>query len=174
MRNVNDANESRLNVYLSSIEEGESLEQSIHNLTEMHYSIFYVLIISRIRRKVQRPNAQIESGSIAESLNQLPTATRLRGEIERQTPPNATSSGVLDTSPPQTAQSWGSEGLQQVGILSREAQFGKFSLENILSVPDVLRPHPPPRSPTPSADSFNDPITCNMLSFPVALGLFDR
>ncbi|KAF7922330.1 uncharacterized protein EAE97_011072 [Botrytis byssoidea] len=128
---------------------------------------------TKIRRKAQRSNAQIESGSIAESLNQPPTATRLRSETERQTPPNVTSSGILDTSPPQTAQSWGSEGLQQVGILSREAQFGKFSLENILSVPDVLRPHPPPRSPTPSADSFNDPITCNMLSFPVALGLFD-
>ncbi|TGO36932.1 hypothetical protein BHYA_0111g00320 [Botrytis hyacinthi] len=127
----------------------------------------------QIRRKAQRSNAQIESGSIAESLNQPPTATRLCGEMERQTPPNATSSGILDTSPPQTAQSWGSEGLQQVGILSREAQFGKFSLENILSMPDVLRPHPPPRSPTPSADNFNDPITCNMLSFPVALGLFD-
>ncbi|KAF7885224.1 hypothetical protein EAF00_011042 [Botryotinia globosa] len=123
----------------------------------------------QIRRKAQRSNAQIESGSIAESLNQPPTATRLRSEVERQTPPNATSRGILDTSPPPTAQSWGSEGLQQVGILSREAQFGKFSLENILSVPDVLRPHPPPRSPTPSADSFNDPITCNMLSFPVAL-----
>ncbi|KAF7940566.1 uncharacterized protein EAE98_000693 [Botrytis deweyae] len=129
--------------------------------------------LSGIRRKVQRPNAQIESGSIAESLNQPQTSTHLRCEMERQTPPNATPSGMLDTSPPQTSQSWGSEGLQQVGILSREAQFGKFSLENILSVPDVLRPHPSPRSPTPSADSFNDPITCNMLSFPVALGLFD-
>ncbi|TGO25465.1 hypothetical protein BPAE_0079g00110 [Botrytis paeoniae] len=128
----------------------------------------------QIRRKAQRSNAQIESGSIAESLNQPPTATHLRSEIERQTFPNTTSSSILDTSPPQTAQSWGSEGLQQVGILSREAQFGKFSLENILSVPDVLRPQPPPRSTTPSADSFNDPITCNMLSFPVALGLFDR
>ncbi|KAF7960213.1 hypothetical protein EAE96_001811 [Botrytis aclada] len=128
---------------------------------------------TKIRRKAQRSNAQVESGSIAESLNQPPTATRLRGEMERQTSPNATPNGILDTSPRQAAQSWGSEGLQQVGILSREAQFGKFSLENILSVPDVLRPHPPPRSPTPSADSFNDPITCNMLSFPVALGLFD-
>ncbi|KAF7898849.1 uncharacterized protein EAF01_008062 [Botrytis porri] len=128
---------------------------------------------TKIRRKAQRSNAQIEGGGIAESLNQPPTATRLRGEMERQTSPNATPSGTTETSPPQTAQSWGSEGLQQVGILSREAQFGKFSLENILSVPDVLRPHPPPRPPTPSADSFNDPITCNMLSFPVALGLFD-
>ncbi|TGO82981.1 hypothetical protein BPOR_0723g00020 [Botrytis porri] len=127
----------------------------------------------QIRRKAQRSNAQIEGGGIAESLNQPPTATRLRGEMERQTSPNATPSGTTETSPPQTAQSWGSEGLQQVGILSREAQFGKFSLENILSVPDVLRPHPPPRPPSPSADSFNDPITCNMLSFPVALGLFD-
>jgi hypothetical protein len=70
--------------------------------------------------------------------------------------------------------SWSNEGLQQVGILSREAQFGKFSLENILSVPAVLRPRPPTRSETRSAEDFNDPITCNMLSFPVALGLFDR
>ncbi|TGO52936.1 hypothetical protein BCON_0132g00030 [Botryotinia convoluta] len=127
----------------------------------------------QIRRKAQRSNEQIESGSIAESLNQPPTATGLRGEMERQISTNAAPSGILETSPPQIAQSWGSEGLQQVGILSREAQFGKFSLENILSVPDVLRPHPPPSSPTPSADSFNDPITCNMLSFPIALGLFD-
>jgi hypothetical protein len=71
--------------------------------------------------------------------------------------------------------SWSNEGLQQVGILSREAQFGKFSLENILSVP--LSPQHcahPTRSETRSAEDFNDPITCNMLTFPVALGLFDR
>ncbi|KAM0158761.1 hypothetical protein ACHAPG_003937 [Botrytis cinerea] len=128
--------------------------------------------LSRIRRKAQRSNAQTGSGSIAESPNQPPNAN-LRDETERRIPPNSTPSGILDTSPPQTAHSWSNEGLQQVGILSREAQFGKFSLENILSVPDVLRPHPPPRSPTLTADSFNDPITCNMLSFPVALGLFD-
>ncbi|KAM0159015.1 hypothetical protein ACHAPC_007542 [Botrytis cinerea] len=129
--------------------------------------------LSRIRRKAQRSNAQTGSGSIAESPNQPPNAN-LRDETERRISPNSTPSGILDTSPPQTAHSWSNEGLQQVGILSREAQFGKFSLENILSVPDVLRPHPPPRSPTLTADSFNDPITCNMLSFPVALGLFDR
>ncbi|CCD48319.1 similar to fungal specific transcription factor [Botrytis cinerea T4] len=128
--------------------------------------------LSRIRRKAQRSNAQTGSGSIAESPNQPPNAN-LRDETERRISPNSTPSGILDTSPPQTAHSWSNEGLQQVGILSREAQFGKFSLENILSVPDVLRPHPPPRSPTLTADSFNDPITCNMLSFPVALGLFD-
>ncbi|EMR84894.1 putative aldo keto reductase protein [Botrytis cinerea BcDW1] len=126
----------------------------------------------QIRRKAQRSNAQTGSGSIAESPNQPPNAN-LRDETERRISPNSTPSGILDTSPPQTAHSWSNEGLQQVGILSREAQFGKFSLENILSVPDVLRPHPPPRSPTLTADSFNDPITCNMLSFPVALGLFD-
>lgn len=173
MRNVSGANESRLNVYLSSTEEEESLGQSIYHLTEMQYSTIYVLIVFRIRRKAQRSNAQTGSGSIAESPNQPPNAN-LRDETERRISPNSTPSGILDTSPPQTAHSWSNEGLQQVGILSREAQFGKFSLENILSVPDVLRPHPPPRSPTLTADSFNDPITCNMLSFPVALGLFDR
>lgn len=100
--------------------------------------------------------------------------TELHDEVEPSVSPNPTSMDQVDTSPPQPSQSWGNERLQQVGILSREAQFGKFSLENILSVPDVLRPRPPTLSPPSGVDNFDDPITCNMLNFPVALGLFDR
>ncbi|KAJ8070918.1 hypothetical protein OCU04_001277 [Sclerotinia nivalis] len=123
---------------------------------------------TRIKRNTYKANAQIEKTPISDQETSSSITTHFFDDT-----PSPAPGGTVDISPPQTAQSWGNGGLQQVGILSREAQFGKFSLENILSVPDVLKAHPPTRSPTHSADSFDDPITCNMLSFPVALGLFD-
>ncbi|CAD6457588.1 a2cb6896-4ef5-4347-90c3-210530571b3f [Sclerotinia trifoliorum] len=123
---------------------------------------------TRIKRNTYRANTQIAKTPISDQENLSSTTRHLCGDTRSPKP-----SSAADVSPPQTAQSWDNGGLQQVGILSREAQFGKFSLENILCVPDVLRPHHPTRPPTRSADSFDDPITCNMLSFPVALGLFD-
>lgn len=123
---------------------------------------------TRIKRNTYRANVQIEKTPISDQETPSSSTRNLRDDT-----PSPKPGDTVDVSPPQTAQSWGNGGLQQVGILSREAQFGKFSLENILSVPDVLRPHHPTRPPTHSADSFDDPITCNMLSFPVALGLFD-
>lgn len=72
---------------------------------------------------------------------------------------------------------WGTPGLQPVSILSKEAQFGKFSLENILCVPDV---HEPSLAAAPApgdrrdASNRDDPITCYILTFPVALGLFEK
>ncbi|KAB8304041.1 hypothetical protein EYC80_005387 [Monilinia laxa] len=126
---------------------------------------------TRIKRTIKRDNVQIRSAPSSEQTSSLPDTIH---EVDQTVGPNTQPSGQVDTSAPEIAQSWGNEGLQQVGILSREAQFGKFSLENILSVPDVLKPRPAhTKSPIHGADNFNDPITCNMLSFPVALGLFD-
>jgi hypothetical protein len=71
---------------------------------------------------------------------------------------------------------WGTAGLQPASILSKEAQSGKFSLENILCVPDVLEPlHAKPLSRYGiMTSSRDDPIEFNILTFPVALGLFER
>lgn len=72
---------------------------------------------------------------------------------------------------------WGAVGLQPVSILSKEAQSGKFSLENILCVPDVLEPSQASRQLSgygPAANSKGDPIRYHILTFPVALGLFER
>ncbi|RAL62888.1 hypothetical protein DID88_004729 [Monilinia fructigena] len=112
---------------------------------------------TRIKRTIKRDNVQIRSAPSSEQTNLLPNTIH---EGDRTVGPNPQPSGQVDTSAPDIAQSWGNDGLQQVGILSREAQFGKFSLENILSVPDVLKPQPAPtKSPTHGADNFNDPIT---------------
>jgi hypothetical protein len=72
---------------------------------------------------------------------------------------------------------WGSAGLQPVSILSKEAQSGKFSLENILCVPDVLEPNQSARPPSGygiGSSGQDDPILFHILTFPVALGLFER
>ncbi len=80
----------------------------------------------------------------------------------------------LDASSPSS--NWGTAGLQPVSILSKEAQSGKFSLENILCVPNVLEPRhrAEPVANGIGARSLDDPITCHILTFPVALGLFER
>jgi len=80
----------------------------------------------------------------------------------------------LDASSPSS--NWGTAGLQPVSILSKEAQSGKFSLENILCVPNVLEPHhaSEPVVNRIGAQSLDDPIICHILTFPVALGLFER
>lgn len=170
MRNVSDANESHLNVYSSSTGEEGNQGQGAHDIPSQPE--WHANLSLRIKRSIKRDNVQIRSAPSSEQTNLLPNT--IHG-VDRPVSPNARPSGQGDASAPEIAQSWGNEGLQQVGILSREAQFGKFSLENILSVPDVLKARPAPtKLPIHGADNFNDPITCNMLSFPVALGLFDR
>lgn len=73
---------------------------------------------------------------------------------------------------------WGTEALQPVGILSKEAKRGRFTLESILSVPEEIRPSTAPanipESSVAESSNLDDPITSKLLSFPVALGLFDR
>ena len=72
---------------------------------------------------------------------------------------------------------WDTQDLQPAGLLSKEAQTGRFSLQNILCIPDVLRPDSDPVPDTSSKtnlDNRDDPIACNILTFPVALGLLDR
>ncbi|PQE23767.1 aldo keto reductase protein [Rutstroemia sp. NJR-2017a BBW] len=127
---------------------------------------------SRIRRNLHRNEDRNSPTTSTKMAGSKTTGVELREEPKVSSIASVPVHTIL-TSDPSGSQTWSNEGLQQVGILSREAQFGKFSLENILSVPSVLRPTPPTRSETRSAEYFNDPITCNMLSFPVALGLFD-
>lgn len=72
---------------------------------------------------------------------------------------------------------FGSVGLQPVSILSKEAQSGKFSLENILCVPDVLEPNQASKlvlGRGSAASTQDDPVSYHILTFPVALGLFER
>lgn len=81
-----------------------------------------------------------------------------------------------DMNPPRQNGAWGTEALQPVGILSKAAQTGRFSLETILCVPEDDDPNT--RSSLPqvsvSSDIHDDPIACGLLSFPVAFGLFER
>ncbi|KAH8654446.1 hypothetical protein BGZ60DRAFT_435582 [Tricladium varicosporioides] len=72
---------------------------------------------------------------------------------------------------------WENEGLQPASILSKATRPGKFSLENILCVPNVLDSGSASvmRAPSPGRmDNEYDPLACNFLTFPVAIGLYDR
>ena len=82
-----------------------------------------------------------------------------------------------DAGPSSNRSTWETQGLQPAGLLSKEAQTGRFSLQNILCVPDVLRPNSDRVSDMSSKtnlDNRDDPVACNILTFPVALGLLDR
>lgn len=69
-------------------------------------------------------------------------------------------------------------GLQPAELLNREAKGGKFSLQNILSVPDEDDVDPNlSRKPTVAASGdygSDDPINAGVLAHPIAVGLFDQ
>lgn len=73
----------------------------------------------------------------------------------------------------------GHGGLQPSELLSREARDGRFSLQNVLSISSLLRSdsdEPPDDEPYAPGAQFgpNDPIRNNILSYPVALGLYEK
>lgn len=72
-----------------------------------------------------------------------------------------------------------SDSLQPSSLLSKEAQSGQFSLQNVLSIPNLLTTDSVPNNRnvqnlTPGSLDTDDPIFCNFLSYPIALGLFDK
>lgn len=73
----------------------------------------------------------------------------------------------------------GSSSLQPAELLNHNAKTGQFSLQNVLStenspVEQGMKDAENPVSVENEVYGNDDPIRCNILNFPVALGLFDR
>ncbi|KAH6692135.1 fungal-specific transcription factor-like protein [Leptodontidium sp. MPI-SDFR-AT-0119] len=69
--------------------------------------------------------------------------------------------------------------LQPSNLLSKEAQSGHFSLQNVLSIPNLLTTDSTSSNRSEhdlsrGTVNIDDPIFCNLLSYPIALGLFDN
>ena len=81
---------------------------------------------------------------------------------------------------PSVSERWSiSDSLQPSNLLSKEAQSGHFSLQNVLSIPNLLTTDSTPsyrneKAPSKESLDTDDPIFCNLLSYPIALGLFDK
>ena len=72
-----------------------------------------------------------------------------------------------------------SDSLQPSRLLSKGARSGHFSLQNVLSIPNLLTSDSTTNSESQSKASrvssdTDDPIFCNLVSYPVALGLFEK
>ncbi|KAH7310292.1 fungal-specific transcription factor-like protein [Rhexocercosporidium sp. MPI-PUGE-AT-0058] len=72
-----------------------------------------------------------------------------------------------------------SDSLQPSSLLSKEAQSGHFSLQNVLSIPNLLTTDSTPNNRNGNdlsrgSTNIDDPIFCNFCSYPIALGLFDN
>lgn len=124
----------------------------------------------RIKRRTPQPavpNQEDNSENNREEIPQLGSPSRPISPVLQSTE---------DMNPPRQAGAWGTEALQPVGILSKAAQTGRFSLETILCVPedDESNSRNPLAQVSVSADSHDDPIAYGLLSFPVAFGLFER
>jgi hypothetical protein len=73
-------------------------------------------------------------------------------------------------------------GLHPSALLSRDAQTGKFSLQNVLSINSLLRSDSDERQAhggnemraIEGSHRPDDPIVSGILSYPIALGLFDK
>lgn len=127
-------------------------------------------IYHRIKRRTPQPTVP----------NREENPEKNRNENPQPVSPSRPISPVLnnseDTNLPRQNGAWGTEALQPVGILSKAAQTGRFSLETILCVPEDDEPNTRnlPHQVSVTSDSQDDPIACGLLSFPVAFGLFER
>ena len=72
-----------------------------------------------------------------------------------------------------------SDSLQPSKLLSKGAQSGHFSLQNVLSISSLLTSDGSSHSERQNrisriSSNLDDPISCNILSYPTALGLFEK
>lgn len=134
----------------------------------------YCLFFNSLKRKQQVSHPSHDTPLSLNELGTSPAAQSRQGD-ESSTPfqhPEDEFDATLRRS-----EEWGTAGLQPVSILSKEAQSGKFSLGNILCVPDAQNSSQPPMPLSRYGhvlSSRDDPIAFHILTFPVALGLFDR
>jgi hypothetical protein len=135
----------------------------------------------RLKQSVQKSNqlpARASSATVAEGRPQHINGQPEEQNHEMHNVPTTESHRHPEEVTTHHDEAWeDAEGLQPAGLLSKKAHSGRFSLQNILSVPDVLAPHSNTLaqfSTVEGIDKGDDPIACNILTFPVALGLLDK
>lgn len=158
----------RLNAYSNGIVVVVSLVQSMN--LYLYPDRQWLMKVTRLKRS----HHPVETSLLESPSASTSKETQLdQGQPQLQAISNVIIEQNDETELDSRSSTWGTAGLQPASILSKEAQSGKFSLENILCVPNALEPRHT-AAPTGHSEARDDPIACHILTFPVALGLFER